>query len=251
MPALRVQIPQVTMKIEKEQGERREIDNTEHLSAYVHLMLLQQIGLIDDSEGMTVLGDTVKNCPAEFEEPCIVALELMKFGLLTGNPFEPVNEKPFPRALHYPKQSETGKTSKLIMLITRVVSLVPLRLRSDMWSSEVDFDLAAFHCEVRLLKRSLRQLTEASLAYLLLEDPRRIKLVPPHAMNPLHSSERMRVSKTGQSHAKRAVFPVFTLPRACTGIVLKYVLQHTELNVDWVANKSFEISKFKFKISKF
>jgi hypothetical protein len=224
----------LTKPLKQGQGKRREIDNTEHLSAYVHLMLLQQIGLINDDGEMTVLGDTVKNCPAEFEEPCIVALELMKFGLLTGDPFEPVTEKPFPQALKYPKQSETGKTSKLIMLITRVVSLVPLRLRSDMWSSEVDFDLAAFHCEVRLLKRSLRQLTEASLAHLLLEDPRRIKLVPPHAMNPLHSSERMRVSKTGQSHAKRAVFPVFTLPRACTGIVLKYVLQHTELNVDTI-----------------
>jgi hypothetical protein len=214
-------------------GKRREVENTAHLSAYVHLMLLQQIGLINDNEEMTVLGDTVKGCPAEFEEPCIVVLELMKFGLLTGDPFEPVDHKPFPAALKYPKASQTDKNLKLTMLISRVVSLVPLRLRSDMWSSEVDFDLAAFHCEVRLLKRSLRQLTEASLAHLLLEDARRMKLVPPHAMNPLHSSERIR--KTGQSApAERAVFPVFTLPRACTGIVLKYVLLHKELTIDTI-----------------
>ena len=39
-----------------------------------------------------------------------------------------------------------------------------------MWDSDVDFDLAAFHALVRALKRTLRQLVEASLAHVLLQD---------------------------------------------------------------------------------
>ena len=34
----------------------------------------------------------------------------------------------------------------------------------------MDFDLAAFHSKVRILKRTLRELTEASLCNILLQD---------------------------------------------------------------------------------
>ena len=40
-----------------------------------------------------------------------------------------------------------------------------------MWDSDVDFDLATFHALVRALKRTLRQLVEASLAHVLLQEP--------------------------------------------------------------------------------
>ena len=47
----------------------------------------------------------------------------------------------------------------------------PDALRNVMWDSDVDFDLAAFHALVRALKRTLRQLVEASLAHVLLQEP--------------------------------------------------------------------------------
>ena len=51
-------------------------------------------------------------------------------------------------AINYPTRSSSANHQSL-MLITRVVSLLPMRLRSDMWNSEVDFDLAAFQCQAR------------------------------------------------------------------------------------------------------
>ena len=47
----------------------------------------------------------------------------------------------------------------------------------------------------------------------------------------IHLPPQVRASRTGPAHAERAVFPVFTLPRTCMGIVLKYVLEHEELRV--------------------
>lgn len=191
-------------------------------------LLLQNIGLIGTDGSMTVLGDALKNCPEQYQEPCLFALELMKFGLLTGEPFEPM-DRSFPVAVDYPsrvgdnQQSEEGR---MLFLLTRVMSLMPMRLRSDMWNSDVDFDLAAFHCQVRLLKRSLRQLTESCLAYLLLEDLSRMQLVPQHAMNPVTANDKYRGRNAPEPDSVvPPVFPTFTLPRACSGIVMKSVLK--------------------------
>jgi len=164
-------------------------------------------------------GDVLKDTKEEFQEPCLYALELMKFGLLNGEALEPVEDRRFPHAINYPKQSEGPQ--RWIMLISRVCSLVPMRLKSEMWNADVDFDLAAFHCQVRLLLRSLRQLTEACTAFFLLENVQRMKYMPPHANNPVSDARR----KSSKDDSNRAVFPTFMLPRACAGIVLKKLLQ--------------------------
>merc|ERR1711972_627760 len=117
----------------------------------------------------TVLGDVLKDTPLQFQEPCLVALEMMKFGRLSGEPFEPAQaDKHFPEHVNYPKSADPGM--KAVLLLSRVMSLVPMRLKNDMWNADVDFDLAAFHSLVRILKRALRQLVEASLASILLKD---------------------------------------------------------------------------------
>jgi len=140
----------------------------------------------------------------------------MKFGLLNGEALEPVDDRRFPMAINYPAQAEPPL--RWIMLISRVCSLVPMRLKSEMWNADVDFDLAAFHCQVRLLLRTLRQLTEACTAFFLLEDVTRMKFMPAHASNPVSDPRR----KTKDE--RQAVFPTFMLPRACAGIVLKRLL---------------------------
>merc|ERR1712113_237925 len=71
---------------------------------------------------------------------------------------------------------------KAVLLLSRVMSLVPMKLRNDMWNADVDFDLAAFHSLVRILKRALRQLVEASLASVLLRDLPLVKLLSPGYM---------------------------------------------------------------------
>merc|ERR1719191_2558205 len=102
---------------------------------------------------------------------------MMKFGVLNGDPFDAAaGTKAFPDQVQYPSGAVDPYT-KSIMLLSRVMSLVPMKLKHDMWNADVDFDLAAFHSLVRVLKRTLRQLVEASLASILLQDLDRVKLL--------------------------------------------------------------------------
>merc|ERR1740138_175955 len=109
---------------------------------------------------MTVFGSALMDSPRHLMEPCLVAIELMKYGVLNGDPLEPAaKDKPFPSSFNYPSSAMVDTKTKSILLLTRVMSLVPMRLRCDMWNADVTFDLAAFHSQVRILKRALRQIT--------------------------------------------------------------------------------------------
>jgi len=186
--------------------------DTDCLAALVHFMLLEHMELIADDGGMTVLGNMLKDVPAQFQEPCLVALELMKFGMLSGEPFDAAPNQPFPMEVQYPVSSEAA------LLLSRVMSLVPMRLNTDNWNADVDFDLAAFHSLVRVLNRSLRLLTESSLASVLLQDMNRVKLLPKgfHCASPCaHDPSQCA-----------AIVPTFMLPRACMGIVTLFFLNY-------------------------
>merc|ERR1712050_22315 len=87
-----------------------------------------------------------------------------------------------------------------------------------MWNADVDFDLAAFHSLVRILKRALRHLVEASLASILLSDLNRVKLLPPGFMC---------ASPKKEDHLQvPATLPTFMLPRASMGIVVRHFLNY-------------------------
>jgi len=199
-------------------GEASFTKDKESLSALVHFMLLEHLELIADDGGMTVIGNALRDSPKHLLEPCLIALELMKFGVLNGEPFEAGQaDKPFPPQMDYPKQP-VDVQQKSILLLTRVMSLVPMRLRVDMWNADVNFDLAAFHSLVRILKRSLRQLTEASLSSVLLKDLQHAKLLPPGFLCGSPASKDHL-----QTHA---LLPTFMLPRACMGIVTHFFLTY-------------------------
>lgn len=188
------------------------------LSALVHFMVLEHLELIAEDAGMTVFGNVLKDSPVHLQESCLVALEMMKFGVLSGEPFDAAQEdRPFPEQVKYPKGAVDQHT-KAILLLSRVMSLVPMKLRNDMWNADVDFDLAAFHSLVRILKRALRQLVEASLASILLRDLSRVKALPPGFMCS---------SPKKEDHLQMwAVLPTFMLPRACMGIVVRHFLEY-------------------------
>jgi len=193
------------------------------LVAVVHFMVLEHLGLIArEDAGMTVLGDVLKSTPAHLQEPCLVALELMKFGVLSGEPFDAAqDERPFPEQVQYPKSSNVQPVeprTKAVLLLCRVMSLVPMKLRNDMWNADVDFDLAAFHSLLRVLKRTLRQLVEASLSSVLLTDLPRMRLLPPGFM--------CASPKKEDHNQTPAVLPTFMPPRACMGIVVRSFLEY-------------------------
>jgi len=188
------------------------------LAALVHFMLLENLELIADDGGMTVLGNVLKDSPRPLQEPCLIALEMMKFGVLNGEPFEEAQpDRPFPEQVRYPRAPVDSHT-KSMLLLSRVMSLVPMSLKNDMWNADVDFDLAAFHSLVRILKRALRQLTEASLASVLLKDMQRVKLLPQGFMCASH--------KKDDNLPHSSVLPTFMPPRACMGIVCQYFLRY-------------------------
>jgi hypothetical protein len=188
------------------------------LAALVHLMVLEHLELIAEDGGMTVLGNVLKDTPKNLQESTLVALEMMKFGVLSSEPFDPAEpSRPFPEQVNYPTQPLSPQT-KAVLLLSRVMSLVPMKLKNDMWNADVNFDLAAFHSLVRILKRTLRQIVEASLASILLKDLHRVKLLP---------AGFMCASPKREDHMQTpAVLPTFALPRACMGIVVRYFLDY-------------------------
>eukprot|EP00928_Gymnodinium_smaydae_P058849 TRINITY_DN4205_c0_g2_i1.p1 TRINITY_DN4205_c0_g2~~TRINITY_DN4205_c0_g2_i1.p1 ORF type:complete len:756 (-),score=125.96 TRINITY_DN4205_c0_g2_i1:80-2347(-) len=193
-------------------------NDTNSLAALVHLMVLENLELIADDGGMTVLGNELKDTPRHLQEPTLVALEMMKFGVLTSEPFESAQpDRPFPEQVNYPRAPAPQRV-KAVLLLSRVMSLVPMKLKSDMWNADVDFDLAAFHSLVRVLKRTLRQLVEASLASVLMSDLDRVSLLP---------RGFMCTQPRKDDHLQTpAILPTFMLPRACLGILVRHFLEY-------------------------
>jgi hypothetical protein len=202
----------------KGRGEPTAANDLNCLAALVHFMVLEHLELIAEDASVTVFGNVLKDSPPHLQEPCLVALEMMKFGVLSGEPFDAAQkERPFPEHVNYPGAGVDGRT-KAVLLLSRVMSLVPMKLRNDMWNADVDFDLAAFHSLVRILKRALRQLVEASLGSILLKDLTRVKVLPPGFMCS---------SPKKDNHLETfAVLPTFMLPRACMGIVVRHFLEY-------------------------
>jgi len=200
-------------------GESSFDDHPYALSALVHFRLLEHLELIADDGGMTVLGNVLKETPRHLQEPCIIALEMMKFGVLSGEPFEvPCNASRFPAEVNYPV-SPVDQRTKSMFLLSRMFSLVPMKLRNARWNSDVVFDLTAFQLLVRVLKRSLRHLTEASLSSVLLKDLSKARLLP---LGFMCSSP----SANGDHMDTASLLPVFMLPRACMGIVCLFFLNY-------------------------
>jgi len=200
-------------------GEPSFSNDANALAALVHFMVLEHLELISSEDGgMTVLGNVLKDTPRNLQESCLVALEMMKFGVLSGEPFDAAQpDRPFPLQVGYPT-SPVEPRVKAVLLLGRVMSLVPMKLKNDMWNADVEFDLAAFHSLVRILKRTLRQIVEASLASVLLKDLSRAKLLPPGFM--------CATPKREDHLQTPALLPTFMLPRACMGIVVRFFLEY-------------------------
>ena len=184
------------------------VSDAESFTASTLLMVLETLDYISEEGSMTVLGDVLKDVPVAFQESVLLAVEMMKFGILTGEPLEaPPDGKPFPPAVNYPGES---KNTREVLLLSRVLSLMPMNLRTELWAAKVDFDLAAFHCLVRSLNRALRLVVEGCVANQVLTDPSKSKLIPPQSF--------------GTSDAPG--LPALMLPRACLGIVAKFMLEY-------------------------
>ena len=193
-------------------------EDTTWLAAQAIFSFLESLDFFAEDGGMTVLGDILKDTPAVFQEPTLLALELMKFGLLTGEPLEAPADRPFPVDINYPADS----SSNAVTLITRVLSLIPMRFKAELWTSALDFDLAGYHYIVRAISRSLSGLVECSLAHLLISDPKRSKLIPNHVFSP--SGPLPSEEPKNEGVGPVSLLPSFMLSKNCLGIVAKFFL---------------------------
>ena len=203
----------------------------ESLTALVCFMILETLDYISEEGAMTVLGDAMKDSPLAFEESILIALEMMKFGLLTGEPLEAPDDKKFPQAVNYPTSGSVDTKTRAQLFVSRVMSLVPMKLKNDLWAAKVDFDLAAFHCLVRVMNRSLRLTTEACLTNVLARDVAKgTKILPNYTQSPTGPVPSEILSHPVSPRSRAAggsVLPAFMLPRACLGIVSKFFLDYT------------------------
>merc|ERR1740127_180466 len=92
-------------------GDPQFTNDRNSLSALVHFMILEHLELIAEDGGMTVLGNVLKDTPRHLQEPCVMALEMMKFGVLNGEPFDvPPFGPRFPVEVNYPSAPVDTRT---------------------------------------------------------------------------------------------------------------------------------------------
>ncbi|KEP67277.1 UNVERIFIED_CONTAM: XPG N-terminal domain-containing protein [Hammondia hammondi] len=188
--------------------------DSQSLLALVHFMLLDNLSYFTEQGETTVFGSALMHSPSELQEDVLFVLELLKFGLLTGDVLEAPKDRPHPAGVQLLRRPDTpADKRRSILLLSRVCSLFPMRLHTGShWQGDVDFDLAAYSSIIKILKRSLRQLTEACLASLLLRDINQVRLLPEGYFSPLQPK-----------------LPCFFLQRNCMGIVMKFFLEYVPM----------------------
>eukprot|EP00914_Ancora_sagittata_P017682 GHVO01034753.1.p1 GENE.GHVO01034753.1~~GHVO01034753.1.p1 ORF type:complete len:702 (+),score=76.17 GHVO01034753.1:100-2205(+) len=185
------------------------INSLESIAVAVNFKLLEQLQYIDNGQP-TVFGKALLDAKTSSIDDSIFALEMFKFGQIHGELLTPLPDRPFPPGIHIFRPHTNPMHQHHILLISRVASLVPTRSSSlHNWDSEIDFDLSALHCTVRVIKQCLGQLTQACCSSILLQDISQLNKLPVNFMSPMSDS----------------MLPHFSEPRNCVGIVIKYLLE--------------------------
>eukprot|EP00920_Eleutheroschizon_duboscqi_P041466 GHVT01099613.1.p1 GENE.GHVT01099613.1~~GHVT01099613.1.p1 ORF type:complete len:776 (+),score=105.72 GHVT01099613.1:1571-3898(+) len=217
------------------------------LVALVLFILLDNLGYFAEGGGGTVFGDVLSKAPKHYQEELLFVQELLKFGYLSGDALVAPDDRPYPSSTRlFSDTSLSLSDRRSLLFLSRLCSLIPMRLRGSSSSSStaipssapetaaqvtgrsgappvgsppggttswgaspVDFDLAGFHALVKVIRRSLRQLVEAALCNLLLREPLDLKWLQCDFFSPT-----------------TPILPSFPLPRNCMGIVLKFILEY-------------------------
>ncbi|XP_026192475.1 uncharacterized protein LOC34622462 [Cyclospora cayetanensis] len=159
------------------------------LQAAVLFQLLDAVGLFTEGGDSTVFGAALAAVPPVQQEAIFVCLELLKMGLLSGDPIEPPSGKPYPSGVQavlmrpYPGASEeetsAGTVQRAALLLQRIASLLPLRINQRRpWESDICMDFMGYNCVVCLIRSALREVTEAALVSKLLKHAELVEVLP-------------------------------------------------------------------------
>ncbi|XP_952843.1 uncharacterized protein TA09370 [Theileria annulata] len=172
------------------------------MNVLLNFMLLENLGYFTNELGSTAFGRVLSSSGLGMTG--LLILELMKFGLFTGEPFESPPDVPYAPELQY---KSDDKRLQMINLIGRLGTLTNVTLDTRIWMGKIDFDIASFNMVVKFLKRTINYLTESSLSYLLLSDINRFAHLRNGVFDPLNPQ-----------------LPLFYSKPSFLGVVLKVLL---------------------------
>lgn len=198
-------------------GAAPDIDSKALLAATL-LQFLDAACLFTEAGDSTVFGSALAEVPTDLQEAVLVSLELLKLGLLIGDPLEAPKGRRYPEGLSLSlmqpyrgfsqKDTAGGAVQRAALLLQRVALLLPLQQRPrSWWTGDLCMDLRGFNCVVSALRSGLRQLSEACLVNRLLKSPQLSKLIP-------HPS------------ADAAWIPTFPTSGCCLGLVMRFFLRY-------------------------
>lgn len=194
-----------------------DMDSQALLAACI-LQLLDAVCLFTESGDSTVFGSALAEVPTDLQETVLVSLELLKLGLLTGDPLEAPKGRGYPQGVllslmesfrgFAPKDTAGGAVQRAALLLQRVALLLPLQQRpKSWWTGDLCMDLRGFNCVVSALRSALRQLADACLVSRLLKDPHLSKLIPPPTSD-------------------GGWLPSFPSTGCCMGLVMRFFLRY-------------------------
>lgn len=134
----------------------------------LHVLIMRDFLTSDNPFLPTVLGKSLEEVPVQFQEEALLILELIKYNFITPNKLTLFPPTP----LH--TGDSGGEHEKEITFISRIVSILPMKLNENNWTGPLDHDLMGFHEIVKALYRSLRNALEMTFASLFLS--RRIQI---------------------------------------------------------------------------
>ncbi|UKK02479.2 hypothetical protein MACK_002572 [Theileria orientalis] len=199
------------------------------LNTAMHFMLLENLGYFTSEFGGTAFGKVLSTSGLNLNG--LLLLELMKFGLFTGESFEPPPDCTYPPELH-PKTEEAKRAFTTANLAARVATLCPVKLDKRPWMGRIDFDVASFNLVVKFLRRSINYLTEASLAYILLSDNRFMGLAESKLLCGGGSIGALDNNRGQTEGSKLTGLPLFYNYSSFLGVVVKCVLLDIETTMD-------------------
>ena len=131
--------------------------------ALVNLNFLALIGYISPQGKPMLFGKSFMQCEPEWQNSTLYLQELLKMGVLNGRTLcqdqcSGISQENFEKLCG---MSTDDSSRHAIVLISRVFSLVQPTLNEEVWTGEIDYDLAQFHSLLNAIFTSYQQAYEA------------------------------------------------------------------------------------------
>ena len=133
------------------------------MKSKILFIFLESIGYIFSNGVPTLFGNSFLKVDPEWQQSAFYLQELLKYGMLNGrtlrqSEYLQISEEQFEKNCVILTDDSSRHA---ILLISRVFSLVQPTLNEEVWTGQVDYDLAQFHSLVYAIFRNYQQLFEA------------------------------------------------------------------------------------------